>query len=107
MNDIFAPIVEIIRARNVIAYPYGTKDADLMAAADMLLKHSDNAIDRRDARAMKDRIRANAAARQAEALEGFDLYMPHLTSRNTGYTFWAACAVIFGAVGYIIGAVTQ
>lgn len=102
-----ATFLDIIRARNAVAYPFDKTDAELLSAADTLLKHSDNEIDHKDARRIRAQINFNAQERQAEALQGFGLYVQSVTSKNTGYVFWAACAAIFGGVGYIIGAVTQ
>ena len=107
MTDPITPIVEIIRARNVIAYPYGHADVILLCAANYLLKHSDNLIDHRAAREMKARIAENAADRQAEALEGFDLYVQPNGRPSAGYIAMAATGVVFLIVGYILGAVTQ
>lgn len=107
MNEPFAQILDIIRARNVIFYPHDKTDAQLLTAADTLLKNSDNLIDHHAARERKARIAENAAARQAEALEGFDLYVQPNGTPSAGYVAMAVTGVVFTCVGYIIGAVTQ
>ena len=107
MNDPFAPIVEIIRARNTIAYPFDKTDVQLLDACFTLLKYSDNAIDHKDARNMRAQITFNAQERQAEALQGFDLYVQPVTTPASGWVAMAAACGAFTIVGYIIGAVTQ
>lgn len=102
MTNPFTPTLEIIRARNVIFYPFDKTDAQLLDAANLLLKHSDNPKDHAQAKEVKQEVRRNALA-----LQGLDPRTQHLTSPNTVYVFWGACALIFGTVGYIIGAVTQ